>query len=181
MLGSGKMAKQKSTQAADGHAVSFLGFARQYQQAGNLVYESDKTLSTPIYFMYAHAIELGLKAFLRANNVPIVADKRRKHHRISALYEECRRLGLRIGPDDFFDISNIVEMLEEANEEQGLRYFRMKGSCFPELSWVHDTLEKLLQAVEPAVQKRRADDGLIPGRAVKADMIMGKFVPDVRP
>lgn len=49
---------KKDPPAMDAHAFSFLGMARQYQKAANLLYDSDKTLT--------HAIELALKAFLRA-------------------------------------------------------------------------------------------------------------------
>jgi hypothetical protein len=60
------LAKKKGPPTPDAHAISFLAFARQYQKAANLLYESDKTLKAPTYFMYMHAIELALKAFLRA-------------------------------------------------------------------------------------------------------------------
>ena len=147
------MAQKKSPPAADEHAFSFFGFAEQYQKAANLLYDSDKTLKTPTYFLYMHAIELALKAFLRAADVPIVTDRKRKHHQIVELYEECRELGLRIGPDDPFDIRNVVVLLEGANKEQGLRYFRMENSTIPDLSWTRDAVQKLLRAVEPSVQK----------------------------
>ena len=128
------MAKTNVVPAADAHAISFFGFAREYQNAANLLYDSDKTLLDPIYFLYFHAIELALKAFLRAANIPIVADRKRKHHNLTKLYEECRTLGLTIGPDDRFDIRNVVVLLEGANEDQGLRYFNMKSHSAPELS-----------------------------------------------
>jgi len=169
------MAKKKTPLAADEHAISFLGFARQYQKAANLLYDSDKTLRSPIYFLYMHAIELALKAFLRAADVPI-ASGNRKHHRLIELYEECRGLGLRISPDDRFDIRNVVVLLENANEEQGLRYYKTSSSTFPELPWTRDIVEKLLQAVEPSVEKKAEADGIVRGRPVKFDMTYSKPV-----
>jgi len=138
------------------------------------VCDSDKTLGVPIYFMYAHAIELALKAYLRAANVPIVADKKRKHHKITELFKECQRLGLK---DDVTDMGNVVALLDGANEEQGLRYFRTKGAAYPDLSWTRDAVERLLQAIEPAVKRKGDVDGIVPGRAVKADFIFGKPQP----
>jgi hypothetical protein len=167
------MAKQKIT-PVDEHAISFLGVAEQYQKAGNLLYESDRTLRTPMYFMYMHAIELALKASLRAAGLPIAADRKRKHHQITELYEESRALGLRIGPDDAFDLRNVVALLEGANEDQGLRYFTLKSQSIPELSWLRDTVEKLLRAVEPGVMKKAEADGIVAGRAVKLDMTFSK-------
>jgi hypothetical protein len=159
--------------AADAHAISFLGFARQYQRSANLLYDADKTLSTPTYFMYMHAIELALKAFLRAFDLPI-GHGGRKHHEITELYEECRALGLRIGPDDRFDIGNVVGLLESANEEQGLRYFTEKGTSFPDLAWTRDVVEKLLCAVEPSVKKKADADGIAAGKIVKANLTWSK-------
>lgn len=168
------MAKKKAAPAADEHAISFLGFGRQYQKAANLLCEADKTLKVPTYFMYLHAIELALKAFLRAANLPVVVGGKRKHHQITELYEECKKLGLRIGPDDSFDIQNVVALLDDANKDQGFRYFTGKGSSIPEMSWTRDTVENLFRAVEPSVKKRAEADGVVPGRAVKFDLMFSK-------
>jgi hypothetical protein len=168
------MAKKKGQSATDEHATSFLGFARQYQRAANLLYKTDKLLKAPTYFLYAHAMELALKAFLRTANIPIVADGKRKHHHITALYEECRDLGLRIGPDDRFDLRNVVVLLEGANEDEGLRYFKTKGSSLPDLSWTRDVVEKLLQTIEPIIKKKAGSDGIRPGVAVKFDLVFSK-------
>jgi hypothetical protein len=168
------MAKKKGQPATDEHATSFLGFARKYQRAANLLCETDELLKTPTYFLYAHAVELALKAFLRAANIPIVGDGKRKHHHIMALYEECRDLGLRIGPDDRFDLRNVIALLEGANEDEGLRYFKTKGSTIPDLSWTRETVEKLLQFIEPIVRKKAEADGIRPGVAVKFDLTISK-------
>jgi hypothetical protein len=161
----------------DEHAVSFLGYGRQYQKAGNLVLDSDRSLRTPIYFMYAHAIELALKAYLRAANLPIVADTKRKHHKITELLVECQALGLCVGSDDQTDIGNVVALLEGVNTEQGLRYFRSKGATYPDLSWTAAAVERLFAAIVPAVKRRAEADGIVPGRVVKVDFVFGKPQP----
>jgi hypothetical protein len=171
------MAKTKMVPPADEHAVSFLGFAEQYQKAANLLCDSDKMLGMPIYFMFAHAIELALKAYLRVANVPIVADKKRRRHKITELFKECQTLGLKVGPDDVTNMGNVVALLDGANEEQGLRYFRTKGATYPDLSWSKDAVKRLLQAIEPAVKRKCDADGIVPGRAVKADLIFGQPQP----
>ena len=92
------MAQKKSPPAADEHAISFFGFAEQYQKAANLLYDSDKTLRIPTYFLYMHAIELALKAFLRAHDVPIAADRTRKHHLITTCMRNAANLGSELVP-----------------------------------------------------------------------------------
>jgi hypothetical protein len=71
------MAKKKSASAVDEHAVSFLGMARSYKKAADLLFENDKTLFSPMYFLYAHASELALKAFLRAQGLSIAGEPKR--------------------------------------------------------------------------------------------------------
>ena len=170
------MAK-KAAPATDEHAASFLAFGRQYQKAANLLYEADKTLKVPTYFMYLHAIELALKAYLRAANLPVVAGKKRKHHQVTELYEECKTLGLRIGTEDPSDIRNIVSMLDDMNMDQGLRYFTRNPSSTPEMSWVRDTVENLFRAVEPSVKARAEADGVGSGRAVSFSLMFNKPYP----
>ena len=138
------------------------------------MYESDKMLRNPIYFLYFHAIELALKAFLRVADIPIVSDGKRKHHQITELYEECRELGLKVGPNDALDFRNVVTLMDGANKEQAFRYFEKGGSGMPELSWTRDAVENLLQAVEPSVKKKAKADGIVPGVAVKFDIVFAK-------
>jgi hypothetical protein len=158
------MAK-KAAPATDEHAASFLAFGRQYQKAANLLYEADKTLKVPTYFMYLHA------------NLPVVAGKKRKHHQVTELYEECKTLGLRIGTEDPSDIRNIVSMLDDMNMDQGLRYFTRNPSSTPEMSWVRDTVENLFRAVEPSVKARAEADGVGSGRAVSFSLMFNKPYP----
>ena len=168
------MPKKTAAPAVDEHAASFLAFGRQYQAAANLLYEADKTLRVPTYFMYLHAIELALKAYVRAANLPVVAGRKRKHHQVTELYEECKTLGLRIGPDDPTDIGNIVGMLDDMNKDQGLRYFTRNPSSIPEMSWVRGTVENLFRAVEPSVKARAAADGVGSGHAVSFSLTFNK-------
>lgn len=156
------MAKKINGPANDGHAASFFGFAGKYQNAADLLYASDCTLTDQINFLYSHARELALKAFLRAHNLPIVgAQGARKHHRLTELYEECRSLGLKIGADDATNIKNIMCLLDRANKEQGLRYFSMNSATAPELSWTRDGVERWMRVVEPIVNTRAQADGIV--------------------
>src|SRR6266436_4446225 len=72
----------------------------------------------PTYFLYAHAAELALKAFLRAHNPEVEYG-----HELTVLYEKCRDIGLVIGQNEQTQIGNVVRLLDSANKDQGLRYF----------------------------------------------------------
>jgi hypothetical protein len=122
--------------------------------------------------LYSHAIESALKSFLRAANIPI--GSKRKHHRLVELYEECKGLGLKTSADDRFDVRNVLVLLQNANENQEHRYFSMKSSGNPELSWTREATETLIRAVEPSVKSRAQGDGIVSGRPVKAVITWNK-------
>jgi hypothetical protein len=43
---------------------------------------------------------MAFKAFLRFYNVPTLELKDKKGHQLGKLYEDCRDLGLKLGPED---------------------------------------------------------------------------------
>jgi len=154
--------------------MSYFGPARHFQQAADLLSAADRELRTPISFLCFHAIELALKAFLRAHNRSILGRTSRKHHRITSLYQECCELGLAISGDDQVNIASVVELLDSANEDQGLRYFREEASAIPTVTWTREVVEVLLASVEPYVHRRAEEDGVIAGRAIKLDFEVSK-------
>jgi hypothetical protein len=76
--------------------------------------------------------------------------------------------------DDQTNIGDIVSLFDDANRDQRLRYFSMKGSTLPEVSWTRDVVEGLMASVEPHVNLRAEQDGVIAGRAVKVDFVVSK-------
>ena len=143
--------------------MAFLNMARDYADAANEPFmiaharpkiQGHLPLSSPLYFLYTHAAELALKAFLGAKNIPI-----HERHEFVKLYEKCHSLGLVIGPRDRFEIGNIVSLLESGNNKQGFRYFNLESCSMPELSWVREVIAELIRAVEPHVQSNTAPGG----------------------
>jgi hypothetical protein len=158
----------------DVHAIAFFNSAREYHEAANELFtiadarpkiHGSRQLSQPLYFLYFHTIELALKAFLRANNLPIL--KTREIHELANLYRECGKLGLVLGPHDKFQIGNIVSLLDSANKYQGIRYFNLESGSTAELSWVREVTAELMRAVEPHVRTRAQQDNLLQSRAAK--------------
>jgi hypothetical protein len=92
-----------ATKIADETAMAFLNMAREYQDAANELFKrkrespqdsSDhRPLSSPLSLMYFHTLELGSKAFLRANGLPIEGTSRRSH-KLTQLYKECRTISI---------------------------------------------------------------------------------------
>ncbi|HWZ73903.1 MAG TPA: hypothetical protein VN326_20800 [Casimicrobiaceae bacterium] len=157
--------------------------AREYQTAANALLalseqrpkkvNRQSEFSNPIYFLYFHAMELALKAYLVAHKVPITYW--RSGHRVKDLYEECRKLGLIVGPDDRVEIGNIVGLL--GDEFQSFRYFSIQSRGLPALAWTRTVVGALLDVVAACVEQRFPGSS-IPGPAVKFDMIIS---PQVKP
>jgi len=68
-------------------------FAREYVAAGHAVLREDQFgFSSPLYFLFGHAIELALKAFLLARGTPYNTLRFKPYaHDLSALLKEARR------------------------------------------------------------------------------------------
>ncbi len=158
-------------------AMAFFGFAREYHSAANHLFDSGLSSRNPIYFLYFHTVELALKAFLRSLNIQILGTERQSHN-LTKLYEECRGLGLRVGPADRFEIENIVTLLEAGNEYQGFRYFNLKSGSLPSLSWTREVVERLMLALETHLGGR-SKPKTVPASPAKLTIIYGKPTPKV--
>jgi HEPN domain-containing protein len=133
-------------------AARLYAMAIRYAGAANRLYSLSKATgkgphywpwSHPIHFLYFHAIELALKAYLRSHKVSV-----KRTHRISTLYQECRSRGLQIRRDDGTDIANVVNLLESNNEGAGFRYYDPDaGGTLPELSWTRYETNGLMSVV----------------------------------
>jgi hypothetical protein len=159
------------------HAMAYFQRASEFLAGADELFtsESQKTLRWyPTYFLYAHAAELALKAFLRARNPEVEYG-----HELTVLYENCRDIGLVIGQDDQFQIGNVVRLLDSANKDQGLRYF-LDTNCIADLTWTREVVTQLLQAVKPHVEKAENDDPSNLGKATKFLFSWGKPSPQSR-
>jgi hypothetical protein len=158
--------------AGDVSAMAHLNMAREYLDAANRLLDLNqgRAFSNPINFLYFHAIELALKAFLRSFGT------RRKGHKLRLLYEQCRSLGLTVGPDDRVGIANIVSLLAAGNENQGFRYFNLGSVAVPRLSWTRQVVEGLMHAVVARVAPPGSQSGT-PGAPAKLIIAYGVPVP----
>jgi hypothetical protein len=170
----------KGNRSQDARPIAFVNMARRYYEAASVLVRAAKDappISTdPTYFLFLHAIELALKGYLRAHDVPILGTTWETHD-LPKLYEKCQAMGLVVGPDDRVDISNIVNLLDSSNEFQGLRYFNIKSRVLPNLDWTSRTVGDLIGVVAAEVEKRFPGSS-IPGPAVRANMTVTTTMPN---
>ena len=104
----------------------------------------------PIYSLYAHAVELALKALLLAHNFAIPTSGE-KGHDIAALYKECRDAKL-IGRNDLgFLKHNVIALLGSGNDRRRYRYPGKNERIRADLDWVCEGVGQVMQSVEPFV------------------------------
>jgi HEPN domain-containing protein len=77
---------------------AYLNFARQYFLAAEELSESKSRVENARYYLYFHAAELLLKAYLRAQG------KEPWSHELSKLLKECSDLGLIIDSEDKYGL-----------------------------------------------------------------------------
>jgi hypothetical protein len=161
--------------------MAFLNMAREYHDAANELFAvsesrpriapNHRPLSSPLSLLYFHALELGLKAFLRACGLPI--EGARKHHKLTKLYAECRRSGLVVDQDDRFGLGNIVSLLESGNERQGFRYFSSGSAVTADLAWTREIVQRFIVALARQVEERDPN-AHAPPRLGKLILTVGK-------
>jgi len=127
----------------DSTAGAFLNTARQYHEAARRLFPQRESVELPLYFHYAHAIELLLKAYLRSHGLSI-----RKSHDLGILLQECRRKGLRVHSD----LQNVINLLESENKQQGFRYYLFASTTRPEISYVSETVDEFMAVVSDYVK-----------------------------
>jgi HEPN domain-containing protein len=143
----------------DRHPKAYVDAAKGYQAAADRlqqVIEAGEGLPVrdPACFLYAHAVELALKACLlaRGSNPPRSGPA---GHSIKGLYAECRRhkfLGMN---DSNYDMHHLIHFLGAGNERHQYRYPDepepgvTRG--FPYLPWTKEVVGRLIAEAEPHV------------------------------
>ena len=145
--------------------IVLIGLAKQYQAAANRLIDTstrDEVFSgfpLPLLFLFHHSVELALKAFLGAHQVPIV--RAREHHRIVDLYKECGPLGLKpdfgaVSPDTdsrlFF-----FQVLHDCNPNHGFRYADSSTAVPSALLIIRDVIDKMIDEIAMRIQSGDID------------------------
>jgi hypothetical protein len=127
----------------------------------------------PVYLLMAHAIELALKGYLRLHGWSTLTLARPPYgHNLRELYRECEQLGLPLHGDRS-SARDVVRMLDDSNEDQGLRYFILKSQTFPEVRWGVEVVHGIVDAARRAAVMVNPDAEK-PGPVVKFNFTIGE-------
>lgn len=110
--------------------------------------QENPDLRHPAYFLYTHAIELAMKAFLAANGM----DEKRLMkigHQLDHLLKSCIDDGL----SAVSGLEEVVLTLTEMNQDQDLRYPTPFNLHVPAPWYCAETFEALEEAIAPRVER----------------------------
>jgi len=126
-------------------ATGLWMYADTYRRAAkHLAETTELRFSAPIYFLYSHAIELVLKAYLRAHGATL-DDLRRFGHRLPGLLRRVHSRGLDLGASAE-KASGLIAMLDLYNQNHEFRYIVIGYKTLPELKEVEEVTAGLLGA-----------------------------------
>jgi hypothetical protein len=164
--------------------IVLLDLAKQYQAAANRLIDSstrDEVFSgfpLPLLFLFHHSVELALKAFLGAHQLPIVGA--REHHRIVDLYKECGPLGLK---PDFGAVSSetdsrlfFFQVLHDCNPNHGFRYADSSTAIPTALLVIRLVIDKMIDEIGTTIYAGDVDTryGREAGERIKRQRVLLK-------
>ena len=134
---------------------AFLNMAREYHSAANTLFPIAKDVTSPIYFLYAHTLELAFKAYLGLHgcSVPQI-------HDLESLFKSCQKHGLHVNRE----LANIIRLLESENKIHGFRYFAFVSTGIPEIGYLRHVVDDLMVTVASNVEKtlsKGSDKGMV--------------------
>jgi len=124
-------------------ASDLVRLAHEYQLGATLLLAERSSVERPVYFLYAHAIELSFKAFLtiQGQTAPWI-------HKLSELYSQCENHTLKLSVDTV----RAIELMAEENDINGFRYLQHNSTIKPELIYLSEAVEELLRIVDAVVE-----------------------------
>lgn len=107
----------------------------------------------PVYYLYCHALELTLKAFLRTKGISARRLASREFgHKLLALWEACVAEGLHSHPVAIAFAAQAIELLDPFAREFEFRYLKVGVQHLPTLPDVQSAVADLMAAVKPHCQ-----------------------------
>ena len=149
--------------------IAFFLSAGSFLQTAILAHEAlaAKTLKLrfemPVYYLYSHAIELTLKAFLRSRGLTANELARRPwSHDLLKLWDGCFERGFTSDLHTRLTTGAVVDLLAPYAATYEFRYVQAGARTLPTLEVVREAAEALQAAIKPIAEATVA--GPIPDR-----------------
>ena len=132
--------------------IGLFHFAHSYWRSA-VALEKAKVKAThrdsPISFLYFHAMELYLKAFLRLHDVSVEELSKKYRHHVLALSGAAKTLGFHLDDED-----EVVVKMMDAMDLTDVRYIRTGRFLQPSHEALHRTCRSFHETVEQALREK---------------------------
>lgn len=134
-------------------AVGLFNYAHTYWQSAVALQEAQVKAThpdSPIWFLYYHAVELYLKAYLREHGHSVKELRTKFGHRVISLSEETKRCGLHLEDED----EHVFSLMADTDDVMAYRYIRRGHFTRPTHEALDRTCTSLHHSVGEALRTR---------------------------
>jgi hypothetical protein len=134
-------------------AIGYIVDARSYLDAARLiesVEEHQPALSSPIYFLLCHAIELVLKAYILASGG---TEAKLRQQKIRHNLDGLRNLAVSLGYSPSKKIDAVIDLLAPHHANHSFRYRNPGYKSYPLIDEAIKSLETMLAQIHPVVAR----------------------------
>lgn len=136
--------------------IGLWNYAKQFFSAAEKLRGYEERLSgAPVYYLYGHAIELVLKAFL-VHRGRSEKELRRIGHNLVAAWEKARAEGLAGNSEKVIEASETIQLINPYYEAKELEYIVSGAKQYPDIIHMHNVAENLIYVVGEGVNIPRA-------------------------
>ncbi len=131
-------------------------YAKNYLDAGYAVATSvPRALApTPAYYLYCHAIELALKAYLRGSGASIT-DLKKIGHDLASAYNRALSVGLKdICPLDP-ELVDAIKLVNSIYSKKEFEYMKVGFKTLPQIGVLQATASSLIHGLERFCREKR--------------------------
>ena len=139
--------------------LGYWNLAHDFFEAADIVrkrIEVEVKISSPTYYLYAHAIELTFKAFLRCKGIE-VKELKKFGHNLEELLHEAKGKDLATHTQLTLKQTAVIKYINLTYNGKNLEYFIQGVKHLPCLNEVHDTAEALLKSLKPICETWQRD------------------------
>ncbi len=133
--------------------LGYFNFAETYRTAARTLRRSKSKAThkeSPIRFLYYHAIELYLKAFLRAHDIHPYDLRTKYGHSVGRLSAKAVELGLSLDDEDV----EVIQLMTETDAVMRSRYISTGFFTWPDLGALNRTCQSLRRSVGGELKKK---------------------------
>lgn len=125
--------------------IGILNLGISFLSAANAL--KDGSQYWPTYYLYGHAIELGLKSFLHYKGM---TDKelRKIGHNLTEAWSKCSDLGLLELICDYQQFQECIFIMNDQYMEKGLEYHNNGNKRLPDFNQLNDAVQNVICSLD---------------------------------